>query len=160
MKEAQPAGNSSPGESSCPSLGLLFLQGDLGTKTLLGTASCSLPSCTAGTGAPLAPGCTFGVLPCSPTAPETRTRVPVTAGAGTGAATKGLGRWHSSGSGQLLMWVSSCLPAAHPTVPLDVLCHLQNTASGTAPAWPTAPWQGKAVELRHGRCPGEEGLRH
>lgn len=66
----------------------------------------------------------FWGSPCSPTAPGTRTWVPVTAGAGTGAATKGSGRWHSSGSGQLLMWVSSCLPAAHPTVPLDVLCHL------------------------------------
>lgn len=96
----------------------------------------------------------FGVPPPAASQHRGHRQVP-----GPGAATKGLGRWHSRGSGQLLIWVSSCLPAARPTAPLDVLCHLQNTAAGTDPAWPTAPRQGEAVELRHGRCPGEEGLR-
>lgn len=140
VKEAQPAGNSSPGESSCPSLSLLLLQGGLGTKNLLGTASCSLPSCAAGTGAQLAPGCILGFPPPrSLTALGTQTEVSVTAGAGTGAATKGLGRWHSSGTGQLLMWVSSCLPAARPTAPLDVLCHLQTQRQARIQLGPRPP---------------------
>lgn len=155
MKETQPTGNSSPGESSCPSLSLLFLQGGLGTKNLLGTASRSLPGCAAETGAQLAPGYILGSSPLAPP-----------------AASKHRGHRHRSlplleqpprgwegGIPEGVMWVSSCLPAARPTAPFDVLCHLQNTAAGTDPAWPTAPRQGKAVELRHGRCPGEEGLR-
>lgn len=160
VKEAQPAGNSSPGESSCPSLSLLLLQGGLGTKNLLGTASCSLPSCAAGTGAQLAPGCILGFPP--PPQPHS-----------TGDTDRGLCHcwsWHWSshqGVGKVALQWDWAAPDVGVQLPPCSASHCAlgcalsspNPAAGTDPAWPTAPRQGRAVELRHGRCPGEEGLR-
>lgn len=109
----------------------------------------------------------FGVPPPrSLTALGTQTEVSVTAGAGTGAATKGLGRWHSSGTGQLLMWVSSCLPAARPTAPLDVLCHLQTQRQARIQLGPRPPGRAGlsscstagAQERRHSGVGKEGGL--